>query len=173
MIAVAPPSLTGRLLLATPGLVEPTFARTVILILAHSDEGAVGIVLNRPGGLSVAEVVPRLAPLAAPPDAVFIGGPVSPETALCLGSTPDGWRVVDISDPIGPDIARIRLFAAYAGWSSGQLEGEIAAGGWYVVDPMPGDPFSSAPDDLWRRILKRQGGRLALASTSPDDPSMN
>jgi putative transcriptional regulator len=167
-------SLAGRLLLATPGLTEPTFARTVVLVLAHSEDGALGVVLNRPGGLSVGEVLPHWAHLAAPPDQVFIGGPVQPDTALCLAATPDGWRTLDVDeDPATTDVTRIRLFAAYAGWSPGQLEGEIEAGGWYVVDAQNGDPFTASPDDLWRRILRRQGGRMALESTSPVDPTQN
>jgi putative transcriptional regulator len=166
--------LAGRLLLATPGLVDPSFSRTVVLVLAHTDEGALGVVLNRPGGLEVGEVLPDWAHLAAAPGAVFIGGPVQPDTVLCLGQTADGWRTVDVSeDPSTTDVSSIRLFAAYAGWSAEQLEAEIEAGGWYVVDSMAGDPFTSAPDELWRRILRRQGGRVALASTSPDDPSLN
>lgn len=166
-------SLAGKLLLATPGLVDPNFARSVILVLAHGNEGALGIVLNRPGALPVAEVMPDLASLATAPDVVFIGGPVSPSTAMCLGATPDGWRVLDVAEPVQDAISRIRLFAAYAGWSSEQLESEIQSGGWYVVDPLPGDPFAAEPLELWRRILKRQGGRMALASTSPDDPALN
>lgn len=166
--------MAGRLLLATPGLVDPNFARTVVLLLAHNEEGALGVVLNRPGGLLVSEVLPRWSHLAAPPEAVFIGGPVQPDTALCLGATPDGWRTVDVDeDPDTSGVSRIRLFAAYAGWSAEQLAGEIDSGGWYVVDSLPGDPFCETPEELWRRILRRQGGRMALASTAPDDPVLN
>ena len=167
-------SLSGRLLVATAGLQDPNFVRSVILILAHTDEGALGVVLNRPGGLPVAEVLPRWADRAAEPRVVFVGGPVQPDTALCLGATPTGWRTVDVEeDPEQAGTSRIRLFAAYAGWSSSQLEAEIQAGGWYVIDPHPDDPFTSEPETLWRRVLRRQGGALALASTSPDDPSLN
>jgi putative transcriptional regulator len=166
--------LAGKLLLATPGLADPNFARSVILLLAHSDDGALGVVLNHPGGLRVDEILPHWSHLAAAPDQVFIGGPVQPDTALCLGATADGWRTVDVDEnPDATDVTRIRLFAAYAGWSAEQLDAEIEAGGWYVVDPQPGDPFTSSPADLWRRVLRRQGGRIALASTSPDDPGLN
>lgn len=172
--AVASGSLTGRLLVATPGLVDPNFARSVVLLLAHNDEGALGIVLNRPGGLLVADVVPSWAHLAASPEVVFIGGPVQPDTAMCLAATPDGWRTVDISeDPAGTDVQQIRLFAAYAGWTAKQLENEIEAGGWYVLSARPSDIFTPAPHDLWREVLRRQGGRIALASSAPDDPRMN
>jgi putative transcriptional regulator len=166
--------LTGRLLLATPGLTDPNFSRTAILVLAHSDEGALGIVLNRPGGLPVGEVLPQWEPNAVEPKVVFVGGPVQPDTAMCLAATPTGWRTLDVDEetpePTGP---RVRFFAAYAGWSSEQLEAEIEAGGWYVVDLHPDDPFTPEPETLWRRALRRQGGRMALASTSPDDPSLN
>jgi putative transcriptional regulator len=166
--------LAGRLLIATPGLVDPNFSRSVVLVLAWSTEGALGLVLNRPGGLRVDEVLPRWAHLAAEPGQVFIGGPVQPDTAVCLGATRDGWRTVDVDeDPETTEVRQIRLFAAYAGWSAAQLEAEIRAGGWYVADAHPDDPFTSSPGDLWRRVLRRQRGRVAFASTSPDDPSLN
>jgi putative transcriptional regulator len=171
---VAKASLAGRLLVATPGLTDPNFARTVILVLAHTDDGALGVVLNRPGGLRAEDVAPAWSELVAPPDVVFIGGPVQPDTALCLGATLEGWRPLDIDeDPAVAEVSRIRVFAAYSGWSAEQLEAEIEAGGWYVLDPWPDDPFTDSPEDLWRRVLRRQGGRTALASTSPDDPSWN
>ena len=105
---------------------------------------------------------------------VFVGGPVQPDTVLCLGRTPGGWCTVNVHEDAEIDaVDQIRLFHAYAGWSSQQLEAEIGAGGWYVVNPLPEDPFTSSPEDLWRRVLRRQGGSLALASTSPDDPTQN
>lgn len=167
-------SLTGRLLLATPGLHDPNFARSVVLVLAHTEVGALGVVLNRPGGLPVVEVLPQLVEKVAAPEVVFIGGPVQPDTALCLGSASGGWRTVDVHDEADLDaVGRFRLFAAYAGWSTEQLEAEIAAGGWYVVEPWPDDPFTDSPEDLWRRVLRRQRGSVAFASTSPDDPTHN
>jgi putative transcriptional regulator len=164
----------GRLLVATPGLLDPNFARTVVLLLAHSDEGALGVVLNRPGSLPVDEVLPHWSHLAAEPGMVFIGGPVQPDTALCLGETNGGWRTVDVDeDPALADVDRIRLYAAYAGWSAEQLEMEIDAGGWYVLEAKPTDMFTSEPDELWRQVLRRQGGRIAWASTAPADPRHN
>lgn len=165
--------LTGRLLVATPGLVEPTFARTVVLLLAHNEEGALGVVVNRPGALPASEVLPHLAQLLGEPDRVFIGGPVSPSTALCLGRTADGHRVVDTA---GDDLAGVdllRVLAGYAGWSGGQLEGEIAAGGWYVVDAERSDVFTAEPDDLYRTVLRRQPTRIAFASVLPADVRHN
>ncbi len=171
---MAPP-LTGKLLLATPGMTEPTFARTVILLLAHSPaDGALGLVLNRPSRAPVESVLPAWAELAAAPGVVFRGGPVDPDALICLGRTSQGWRTVDAEeDPEGSGLAGVRLFSAYAGWSPGQLEGEIEAGGWYVLDAVPGDPFDTDAKTLWRRVLRRQRGPVAFASTAPEDASQN
>lgn len=167
-------SLTGRLLVATPALLEPNFSRTVILLLTHGEEGAMGVVLNRPGRLEASEVVPQWAHLVAPPDAVFVGGPVQPDTALCVAATPHGWSTIDVrSDPESAGVSRIRIFAAYSGWSGSQLESEIEAGGWYVVSSRVDDLFTNHPASLWRRVLRRQRGRIALASTAPEDSSQN
>jgi putative transcriptional regulator len=143
--------LKGRLLVATPNLGDPNFERTVVLVLEHGDEGALGVVLNRPSGLDLAEPLPEWARAAADPPVVFIGGPVAPSAAVCLarvtragGAGAVGWEPVlgpvgtlDLdSDPDEaiPSLQEIRVFAGYAGWGPGQLEGEIAAGGWFVVD---------------------------------------
>ena len=164
----------GRLLVATPGLTDPTFARTVVLLLAAEDAGALGIVLNRPGGLDVTEILPQWEPLAAEPRAVFVGGPVAPDTAMCLGRSGNSWRAISVEE--SPDTAGVecvRLFAAYAGWGRQQLEAEIEAGGWYVLPATAEDVFTGEPETLWRRVLRRQNGRAAWASTAPDDPRQN
>ena len=181
--------LKGRLLVASPTLRDPNFARAVVLMLEHSDEdGALGLVLDRPSLTSVAEVLPAWAPLAAEPAVAFVGGPVSPNAAVCLGwspagSEPKGWTaidgplgIVDLSqDPaaLSGALERVRVYAGYAGWGSAQLEAEIALGAWYVVDAMPADPFVGDPQLLWRHVLRRQGGSLALVSMFPPDPALN
>lgn len=179
--------LRGRLIAATPTLSDPNFAHTVVLVLDHGREGAAGLVLNRPSHLPVAEVLPGLARLASEPASVFVGGPVQPEAVLGLGRTgpqaptgPEGVlkpvlpgvAVVDLADDGEslPPVAAVRLFAGYAGWSGGQLEDEVAAGGWFVVDGGPDDVFSAEPDGLWQRVLRRQGG---VFRTVAEDPSMN
>ncbi|HEX2118860.1 MAG TPA: YqgE/AlgH family protein [Acidimicrobiales bacterium] len=181
--------LKGRLLVATPNLEDPNFERTVVLVLEHApSEGALGVVLNRPSDLDLAEPLPEWARAAAHPSVVFIGGPVSPSAAVCLARVgrpgeAQGWDPV--LGPVGtldldsdPDeaIARIdeiRVFAGYAGWGPGQLEAEIAAGGWFVVDAEASDPLSPAPEDLWATVLRRQRGTLALFAAYPPDPSLN
>jgi putative transcriptional regulator len=177
----------GVLLVATPPLVDPNFDRTVVLLLEHGPAGAVGVVLNRPSQVAVAEAVPGWELLVAEPAQVFAGGPVGEDAAIALGSArrPDagaGWSPLvgevgtidlhrDPYDVLG-DIAAVRIFAGYAGWGAGQLERELADNAWVVVDAEPDDVLGPA-EDLWRRVLLRQGGRLAWLANAPLDPSLN
>jgi putative transcriptional regulator len=181
--------LTGRLLVATPSLEDPNFDRTVVLVLQHDDtDGAMGIVLNRPSGLPLEEELGDWGALAAPPDEVFIGGPVQPEVAIALGwldsdqGVPDGVQVV--MDRLGvvdlrrspdevPGLLAVRVFAGYAGWAAGQLEAEIAAGSWFTLEADPWDPATSDPDTLWHDVFRRQSDRLRMLATFPEDPSLN
>lgn len=178
--------LRGRLLVAAPVLTEATFARSVVLVLDHDGDGALGVVLNRPDGPPVAEVLPGWEPAAGEPPVVFLGGPVSPQTAVCLGrvrpaAEPAGFTRVE--GPVGivemteqPQTAayeRLRVFAGYAGWAAGQLEGELEAGAWYVVDSWPDDPFHPHPRSLWPAVLRRQSGPLRLLASYPPDPRLN
>jgi putative transcriptional regulator len=181
--------LKGRLLVATPGLLDPNFFRTVILIFEHSDEGAAGVVLNRPSETSLDEgPLGGWDDLAADPPLVFVGGPVAPGAAVCLARPaphilPDGFEpivdglgVLDLAaDPsdVRAALDRLRVFSGYAGWDAGQLEAEIEEGAWYVLDADPEDALSSQPGGLWRFVLKRQGGKLALVANFPADPNMN
>jgi putative transcriptional regulator len=182
--------LKGRLLVATPNLGDPNFERTVVLVLEHGDEGALGVVLNRPSELDVAEPLPEWAGAAAHPPVVFIGGPVAPSAAVCLARLgrdggAEGWQPLLDGTPVGtmdldsdpdeaiPRLEEIRVFAGYAGWGPGQLEGEIADGGWFVVDADPDDPLSPAPQNLWAAVLRRQKGALALFAAYPPDPTLN
>jgi putative transcriptional regulator len=181
-------SLKGKLLVAAPTMREPTFARTVISLLEHSHEGALGVVINRPGAASLLEVVPPVAELASQPAVLFAGGPVEPQAAIALGvvtvgAPPDGWRevvhplvTVDLDvDPtvLATSLRELRVFAGYAGWSAGQLESEIAHGAWYVVESLPLDAFDAAPDRLWSAVLRRQAWPLSAVATCPVDPTMN
>jgi putative transcriptional regulator len=182
-------TLKGRLLVATPALLDPNFFRTVVLLVEHNDEGAAGVVLNRPSETSLTgSPLEAWEGVAAEPSLVFVGGPVQPAAAVCLararpdaspaGFEPvlDGLGVLDIGREFAdlkPALDRIRVFAGYAGWDAGQLEGEIEEGAWYVLDADPEDALSSHPGGLWRFVLKRQGGHLALVSNFPSDPTMN
>ncbi len=177
-------SLKGRLLVAAPDLDDPNFAHTVVLLLAHDDaEGALGVVVNRPSDVEMVGALRDWDRLAAPPAFVFVGGPVEPTAVIGLARTHadgegvepvlDGAGVLDLAlapEDLGADVASIRVFAGYSGWAPGQLELEITAGGWFVVEARPDDPFSAEPDDLWSRVLRRQGG---LFRTAAEDPSLN
>ena len=181
--------LTGQLLVATPALREPTFARTVIAILEHGEStGALGVVINRTIEASIADVVPAVADLATPPGVLFDGGPVAPQTAIALGlaaagADPEGWSpvapplvTVDLDHDaalLATSLTALRVFVGYAGWSPGQLEAEIAEGSWYVVDRLPLDCFAPDPDRLWSTVLHRQGWPLSAVAVCPLDPSMN
>lgn len=179
--------LAGRLLVATPVLGDPNFDRTVVLLLEHSEEGAVGVVLNRPSDTDVAEPLPEWDNVAATPSVIFVGGPVAQTAVIglarCDRGSASGWRplvgsvgIVDLA--AGPaevttPIEALRLFAGYAGWGPGQLEEEIDAGAWWVVDAAPTDALSPNPEDLWSDVLRRQLGRLAMHAFFPDDPRSN
>jgi putative transcriptional regulator len=180
--------LEGQLLVATPRLRDPNFVRTVIFVLNHDEDGALGVVINRPSSLTVAQVLPDWSDAVSRPSLVFGGGPVSPESALAvavpLGEGPAsgfqpvalGYGLVDLDASPGsviPDLAGIRVFSGYAGWGADQLEGEIEEGSWYVVGAAPGDLLSAEPERLWRDVLRRQPGELAYVSTFPEDPTMN
>jgi len=178
-------SLTGRLLVATPQLRDPNFERTVVLLVAHEDGGALGVVLNRATEVAVAEVLANWGPLAAEPAVVFEGGPVQPEAAICLARTRMGVSrvagfnqvsgavgTIDLSTDstrIADSVVGVRVFAGYAAWAPGQLEGEISGGSWFVFDALPGDAFVPRPDDLWSLVLRRQGG-LTAAGHLPGRP---
>ncbi|MET9252134.1 YqgE/AlgH family protein [Streptomyces sp. NPDC003717] len=185
-------SLTGRLLVATPALADANFERAVVLLLDHDEEGSLGVVLNRPTPVGVGDILEGWAELAGEPGVVFQGGPVSLDSALGVAvvpgesstdAAPIGWRrvhgaigLVDLEAPpelLAPAVGALRIFAGYAGWGPGQLEDELAEGAWYVVESEPGDVSSPFPQRLWREVLRRQRGELAMIATYPDDPSLN
>ena len=178
----------GRLLVATPPLVDPNFDRTVVYMVEHNDQGALGVVINRPTDEVALPGLEAWTDLACPPNVVYSGGPVEPSAliGLAYSSLPDrreGWAVwrngigtVDLSrEPyeIVPAVERIRLFRGYSGWAPWQLDAELETGAWIVLDAHHLDPFCSEPDTLWREVLRRQGGRLSWLANAPDDLSAN
>jgi putative transcriptional regulator len=177
-------TLAGSLIVSSPSLHDPNFRRTVVLMTHHDEDGAMGLVLSRPSEILVADAVPSLAAYAEEDDVVFVGGPVQPEVVVALAELdePDE-SVPPVVGAVGflpgdgePDelpIARIRVFAGYSGWGPGQLENELAEPSWIVVPAEAGDVFASDPDELWRTVLHRKGGKYALIATMPFDPSLN
>jgi putative transcriptional regulator len=176
-------SLSGHLLVASPALLDPNFRRTVVLMTHHDEEGAMGLVLSRPSPLQVSETVPALADLPGA-DLIYVGGPVQTDVIVALVELdePDD-EVPPIIGSVGylpgdgeaDDLAigRVRVFAGYSGWGPGQLEEEMAEPSWIVVRAEPDDVFAPDPDELWRTVLHRKGGKFALIATMPFDPQLN
>jgi putative transcriptional regulator len=179
-------SLAGQLLLASPALQDPNFMRTVVLVSLHSDEGAMGLVLNRPSAVTVSEAVPQLEQAVSDAERVYVGGPVQPTSVVFLveflDPAPAGLLVLGRIGFPAPDAAieelvevagRGRVFAGYAGWGEGQLDAEIAQGDWIAHAALPEDVFTDFPEDLWSAVLTRKGGSYALIARMPPDPSVN
>jgi len=179
--------LSGRLLVATPAIESGPFLRSVVFLLDHDADGALGVIVNRPLESDVEDLLPAWASLVNAPVCLFDGGPVGMDSALALGlvadaSPPAGWRrmagrvgLVDLDGPVpaGGSLAGLRVFAGYAGWGPEQLEAELAEGAWLVVDARDSDLISPSPETLWREVLRRQDDDLRFWTTFPEDPSLN
>ena len=177
--------LTGKLLLSNASLFDPNFRRTVVLIGHHDDEGAVGVVLNRPLGVPVDAAVPPLSDLVDMGDELFEGGPVQPDGAVVVAEFADPSRAtvvafgavgflpeeMDLDDRA--DILRARIFAGYSGWGPGQLEAELAEDAWLCTQATEADVFTAEPDHLWEHVVRRLGPGYAMLRTMPLDPSAN
>jgi putative transcriptional regulator len=178
-------SLRGRLLIAGPKLFDPNFRRTVVLVGEHNADGALGVVLNRPSGVTVEEVVPALAPLAGQDSQLFLGGPVQSGAAVALAEFDDpdaagvlafgsiGFLTGDVSSEAGLGIRRARIYAGYAGWGEGQLEEELEEESWILEPALAEDVFTEDPEGLWSAVLRRKGPKYRLLATMPFDPSLN
>jgi len=179
-------SLRGQLLIAGATLPDPNFARTVVLVCEHSEEGALGLVLNRAGSLRVAESAPELCELIGEEGTIDEGGPVQPEALLVLADFHDASHAaIPVLGTVGlmgdgseiDDIAavtkRARVFHGYAGWGPGQLDAELARDDWFVAPAGIDDIFDPDADELWRRVLARKGGHYAVVARMPIDPSVN
>jgi putative transcriptional regulator len=180
-------SLRGKLLIASPALVDPNFHRTVILIAEHTGEGAMGLVLNRPAETLVADVVPDLSELADEDAPVYFGGPVASDSVIVLAEFDDpalagvllegdlgfvGSESGELGDVAG-GVRRARIYAGHAGWGPGQLEGELEEESWIVEPPQREEIFAEDADGLWSAVLRRKGREYALLATMPPDPSLN
>jgi putative transcriptional regulator len=179
-------SVRGQLLIAGPGLIDPNFWRTVVLVVEHTDEGALGLVLNRPSETTVAEAVPQLHELIDPEDQLYIGGPVQPSAVIVLAEfdDPEDAALVAFENigvlGTGPGaedtsaaVQRGRAFVGHSGWGPGQLDGELERGDWILEPANRGDAFTITPRELWSEVLTRKGGSYALVARMPPDPSVN
>jgi putative transcriptional regulator len=178
-------STRGQLLIAGPGLVDPNFWRTVVLIVEHSEEGALGLVLNRPSETTVGEAVSELEQLLDLDDPLYIGGPVQPSALIVLAEFEDssdaallafddiGVLASGAQDDPAVGVRRGRAFVGHAGWGPGQLDAELERGDWILEPAQSHDAFTSDPADLWQEVLTRKGGSYALVARMPPDPSVN
>ena len=179
-------SLRGQLLIATPTLNDPNFWRTVVLIAEHSEDGAMGLVLNRPLEVLVQDAVESLAQFVDQDDSVYQGGPVEPQAVLALAEFIDPSKAASLAfgqvgfvsadadvDMLGPSLARTRVFAGYAGWGAGQLETEIEEEAWVVELAHPADVFAEDAELLWASVLRRRGAIGEMLAMMPPDPSVN
>ena len=179
-------SLRGKLLIASPALSDPNFARSVVLIAEHTQDGAMGLLLNRPSEAEVSVAVGELDAIVAPGDLVYEGGPVQPNAVMVLAEFNDPKAAAAIvigdvgflpsrGDPeaLADGLRRTRVFAGHSGWSGGQLDSELGEGSWLVVEARIDDVFAPDPDELWGEALQRKGGPYALLARMPEDPSVN
>ena len=182
----------GSLLVATPMIEEPTFRRAVILLLDHSAEGSLGVVLNEPSNLEVDDVIPGWSEVLEP--LVAVGGPVQTDSGVAVARVhtglgmdpPEGvrmvsgpWAVVDLDalpDSVLGHIVAARLFLGYAGWGPGQLDSELGMQSWWVVESSPDDLAFGGVEDrkvAWRSVLRRQRNDLRLIADYPDNATFN
>jgi putative transcriptional regulator len=185
-------SIQGRALVASPYLTDPNFLRSVVYILKHDEEGAIGLVLNRPMHVTIGSLLGQLLEKPFENDApVFCGGPVDGPLMLLqehVGSNPalrtgyvasDQERITDIcSQPVDAEQAkgRYRVFDGYSGWGASQLDDELRCGGWLLWEIEPDQLFAD-PQELWK-IAVKQIGRDILSggidpSKMPEDPAYN
>ena len=178
-------SLKGKLLFSTPALFDPNFRRTVVLVAEHGEDGAMGLVLNRPSETTVEEAVPELAEVAGADSPVFVGGPVQPQAVLVLAEfdEPEGAATVVVGDigfaradgdldDLARNTRRARVFAGYSGWSPGQLEAELEEDSW-LVEPVDDIDLLAEDEDLFGSALRTKGGTYRILALMPDDPRQN
>jgi len=180
-------SLRGKLLIASPAIMDPNFRRAVVLLAEHTEEGAMGVVLNRVSQFAVGDAVPGLAYLGADEAPVHVGGPVADSAVTVLAEFDDPSQAALLIEPdlgfvpaepedqdaAAQAVRRLRVFAGHAGWGPGQLEAEMDEESWIVEEPRRDDVFTDEPEGLWAALLRRKGGEFALIATMPADPSLN
>jgi putative transcriptional regulator len=178
-------SARGQLLIAGPTLLDPNFRRTVVLVIEHNDEGALGLVLNRSSENRVGDLAPELDVLVDPGSSLFVGGPVAPAGVIVLGrfERPEECALVSFDD-VGvlraensldnpPELLAARAFVGHSGWGPGQLDAELESGDWILEPATASDAFCAEPEGLWSEVLARKGGSYALVARMPADPSLN
>jgi putative transcriptional regulator len=175
-------SLKGRLLISGAGLFDPNFRHTVVLLAEHGEDGAFGVVLNRPLAVTVGDAASELAGLVAPDEPLYAGGPVEPGRAIIVAEFEHPEFVTQpVVGSIGllpggeipSGLVRARVYAGHSGWGAAQLDAEINAEAWIIEDARPEDVFCAEPKQLWSSVLRRKGDAYTMLSTMPFDPTMN
>jgi len=180
-------SLAGNLLIAIPDLHDPTFSRTVVMLVQHDEQGASGLVLNRPSDVTISQVWDEVSAVPCDcQDLVYMGGPVEgPLIALhekfhsdenfvcpeCYVST--GREALNLL--VNQSTANFRVYSGYSGWGPGQLENELEQGGWFTYPAASQHVFDS-PDGLWRQLCEQIGEDVLgrhVGKVMPTDPALN
>jgi len=184
-------SFQGHALVASPYLTDPNFLRSVVYLLRHDEEGAIGLILNRPLQLTVGGLLEQLTGRKVENQRpMFCGGPVEgplmllqacqQETVPSIYIASDQERITEIcrrdSSADDESASKYRVFDGYAGWGAGQLEDELRTGGWLLWE-IPAEQLFAEPEDLWHNAV-RQIGRDILAggidpTKMPQDPAYN
>ncbi|MEN8249234.1 MAG: YqgE/AlgH family protein [Bacteroidota bacterium] len=177
----------GCLLVSEPHLPDANFDRTVILLCKHDDEGSFGFVLNRPSKVKIKDILKDAESIEVP---VYIGGPVEQNTLHFIhkdDSLAGAEYVIDnlywggnfdlmlswLHDKMVKD-EDVRFFLGYSGWASGQLSDEIEESSWMVFKPDNTDfIFETSPENMWKAVLKKMGGRFSMYAKYPEDPRLN
>ena len=179
----APKSFAGSLLVAHPNMLDPNFRRAVLFISAHEpDEGALGVILNRPLDKQVADLVSETPPAGLGDVPVFLGGPVGRSQLMFAAfewQKGEGLKInhsVDVDEAsaiAGVDPKSICAFVGYAGWGAGQLEAEMKQKAWVLQKPSRAMLHPKRLPKLWFDIMKKLGPWYKMLAAAPDDPSLN
>jgi putative transcriptional regulator len=178
-----PLSLAGSLLVAHPNMLDPNFRRAVLFISAHdSEDGALGVILNRPLDKQVADLVNDPPPKGLGDIPVFLGGPVGKSQLMFAAFEWHNGEGLKLNHNVGideayqladEDPASIRAFVGYAGWSAGQLEAEMKEKAWILQKPTRSALAPARLPKLWFEIMRGLGPWYKMLAAAPDDPSLN
>jgi putative transcriptional regulator len=178
-----PQNFTGQLLVAHPNMLDPNFRRSVLFISSHEvDEGAIGVIINRPLDKQVSELLAEPAPGALADVPVFLGGPVATNQLMFAVFDWAGCDSLSLNQNIGFDEAHqlakrdrnaVRAFVGYAGWTAGQLENELRQNAWVLQKPSREAFKPERLPKLWFEIMRGLGPWFKMLAAAPDDPSLN
>lgn len=176
----------GRLLIAEPFLADPNFARSVVLLCEHGEEGTVGFVVNRATELTLGDLLPELNSSNL---SIYQGGPVQMDTLHMLHKLPidlggneispgvywggsyEALQDIIVGGAYGP--SELKLFVGYSGWSPGQLDKEIEEGSWIVTDLSPQLLFDTSAEDVWKEAIRSLGKEYSYLANLPLNPLLN